>query len=185
MLKQDQVIAAWRHQVRVEGGTRNKKIADHAKMVLEQKSRDLVVQLQPFKKHSDSNIRDNAFYVERSLRNTIDEVGQLMEFTQQNRNLVDGLGLETKPWHGEPLSAEEGKEIIGIHETWRDVGDDNEADSGGEKKISFDQISETEQTDKGTDSDSVNGSQSNASVSNSPKSLSSRSSSMSLGNDNF
>ncbi|MBX9577228.1 MAG: hypothetical protein K2W97_01990 [Chthoniobacterales bacterium] len=113
-------------------------------------------------------------------------MGQLVEATQRNRNLVDRLGLETKPWHGGPLSKEEGEEIIADHEiglTWRDVGEDDEADSGKEissgikvshdqKKISFDQISENDQTDKDTDSDG--GSQGVLSIPNSPSSLSSK-----------
>ncbi len=182
-------------QVGIEGGARNKKFADQAKL-LEQKARDLVAQLPPLKEHSNADVQNDAFYVERRLHNAIDEVGQLVEATQQNRNLVDGLGLEAKPWHGEPLSAEEGKEIIDYHEepgialTWRDVGDDDEIASGEEissggkishdkKTIFFDQVSEADQTDKDTDSD--NGSPGILSVSDSPKSLSSRSSSISLG----
>ena len=71
-----------------------------------------------------------------------------------------------------------------------DVGDDDEIASGEEissggkishdkKTIFFDQVSEADQTDKDTDSD--NGSPGILSVSDSPKSLSSRSSSISLG----
>lgn len=170
-------------QVGIEGGGRNKKVADQAKL-LEQKSRALVAQLQPLKKHFNSNIRDNASYVERQLHHTIDEVDQLVEATQRNRKLVDGLGLETKPWYGKPLSAEEGKEIIGIHETWRDVGEDEEDESKkifSEAKVGSDEVSSDDGSDDATEVESVDTDSSvEKSAPNSPSPRSSRSSSMSL-----
>ena len=180
-------------QIGIEGGARNKKVADQVKL-LEQKARDLVAQLHPLKKHSNADVQNDAFYVEGQLHNAIDEVGQLLEATQQNRNILDGLGLETKPWHGEPLSVEEGKAIIGIHETWRDVGDDHEVGSGKafypEAEADIETSSDDEIRDDGTDTETVDRRLGNLinvekAVLDSPKSLSSRGSSMGLRSDDF
>ncbi|MEI6417061.1 MAG: hypothetical protein WCO92_05005 [Verrucomicrobiota bacterium] len=147
-------------QVGIEGGARNKKIANQAKL-LEEKGRDLRAQLEPFKKYPNKNIQNYALYVMHQLDRAIDEVGQLVEATQRNRKLVDGLGLEIKPWHGKPLSKKEGEEIIENQDpslTWRYVGEEDEVDSGAENKISFDQASDDEHTDDETDVESVSSS---------------------------
>ncbi len=114
-------------QIRIEGGAKNKKVLDQARF-LKQKSKDLITLLQPLKGHSNSNIRDNARYVEHKLKKNLDAVGQLVEETQRNRNLIDGLGLETKQSYGKPLSNKEAEEIINnqdINLTWRDAGEEN------------------------------------------------------------
>ncbi|MBM3857937.1 MAG: hypothetical protein FJ390_08295 [Verrucomicrobia bacterium] len=140
-------------RVGVEGGVRNKKIADQAKF-LQEKARELRTQLVPFKQYFNEHIQNCVRYSVHQLDRAIDEVSQIVEETQRNRNLVDGLGLPTKPWHGEPFSVEEGANIIADHEiglTWRDVPDEeSEEDLVQPSLPSVDQVSDQE-----TDVDSI------------------------------
>ena len=104
-------------------GLKNKKVSDQAKF-LKEKAKALQKEILPFQSHSDEDIRHNASYITHQLNLVIDEVTEIFDEAQRHRKIIDGLDLRTQPWHGKPLSVEEGEAIIGNQDaslTRRDV----------------------------------------------------------------
>lgn len=108
----------------IEGGVRNTRFSHQAKL-FEENGRALRAQLTAFKNYPNKVLQVHLESMKAYLDSVIDKASQLSDETDRNRKLVDGLDLMAKTWEGTPLSKEEGEEIIGIHETWREVPDQN------------------------------------------------------------
>lgn len=153
-------------QVGIEGGVRNQKNSEQAKL-LQAKARELRTQLGILKEYPNEHIQACRRHVTAQLDSVIDKVSQIVEETERNRNLVDGLGLETKPSNGKSFSPQEGADIIADHEiglTWKEVSDEEAKKRVEESltkevklvdsKTQFNQVSDDAQTDLESDSGS-------------------------------